>query len=322
MFFPPNSFGEAQWGASNLMVRLSGVNFVGLIFVSFLLSRYGVRGIFSISRPWYLALFLASAVTSLFGGFRSGLIALVLGFSLQFYMEGLHRTKLLPIFILALSLGVAVALPFVRQMPYVVQRSLSFLPIEVDPIARLDAEGSTEWRLKIWEAVLPQVPKYFFLGKGLAMSQDDYDFSLSTFTGTMQETSADESWAALAGDYHNGPLSVIIPFGIWGVIGFIWFLAAAWKLLYRNFKYGDPSLHIINVFMFSAFVVKVVMFFVIFGGFYSDMQWFVGYVGMSVCLNNGIAKPAPETLPQAAATNGMSSLIPRTRPALGRSPVV
>jgi len=35
--------------------------------------------------------------------------------------------------------------------------------------------------------------------------------------------------AELAGDYHNGPLSVIIPFGVFGVIAFVWFLLRASK---------------------------------------------------------------------------------------------
>jgi hypothetical protein len=29
-----------------------------------------------------------------------------------------------------------------------------------------------------------------------------------------------------AGDYHNGPLSILIPFGLFGMIAFLWLLGA------------------------------------------------------------------------------------------------
>ena len=38
--------------------------------------------------------------------------------------------------------------------------------------------------------------------------------------------------AAMAGDYHNGPLSVLIPFGIWGLAAFVWLLVAGARFLY------------------------------------------------------------------------------------------
>ena len=55
-------------------------------------------------------------------------------------------------FMLLGMLTLAVGLPFVQKMPLMVQRSLSFLPIEINPLARQDAEHSTEWRVKMWLA--------------------------------------------------------------------------------------------------------------------------------------------------------------------------
>ena len=46
------------------------------------------------------------------------------------------------------------------------------------PDARLDAEGSTEWRLDMWKALLPEVPQYLLLGKGFAFSAEAYDMSM------------------------------------------------------------------------------------------------------------------------------------------------
>src|SRR5262249_29909547 len=141
---------------------------------------------------------------------------------LQFYLEGLHRTRLLPTFVLASVAASVIIIPILPRMPLTFQRALAFLPVPIDPTIRQDARSSSEWRLRIWKVVTPQIPQYLLLGKGYAMSQDDFAISRQPHPGF------EENWGAtLAGDYHNGPLSVIIPFGIWGAGGFVWFLVAA-----------------------------------------------------------------------------------------------
>ena len=49
--------------------------------------------------------------------------------------------------ILAAVLGVTFLVSFVDRLPLTMQRSLSFLPLPVDPIARASAEATTEWRV-------------------------------------------------------------------------------------------------------------------------------------------------------------------------------
>ena len=95
----------------------------------------------------------------------------------------------------------------------------------------------------------------------------------------------------VAGDYHSGPLSVMIPFGIFGAITFVWFLIAAGRALHLNFRYSEPELHKVNALLLSLFLARVVLFFFIFGGLYSDLAHFAGLVGFSVALNGGIRKP-------------------------------
>ena len=96
----------------------------------------------------------------------------------------------------------------------------------------------------------------------------------------------------LVGDYHNGPISVIIPLGIFGSIAFLWLLAAGIRVVYQNYQFGDPALHDINTFFFGYFVVKVVFFFLVFGSLYSDLPVFLGLLAMSISINGGVAKPA------------------------------
>ena len=134
---------------------------------------YGARGVLDVKKPWRLLLFILAAAISTLGGFRSGLIIILLLFAVLFYMEGLFRTRHFLVLALIGVVGGAVMLPNIRNLPTSIQRTLSFLPINVDPMVRLDAEGSTTWRLEIWQRVLPDVPKYLIKGKGYAMSAEE-----------------------------------------------------------------------------------------------------------------------------------------------------
>jgi hypothetical protein len=95
----------------------------------------------------------------------------------------------------------------------------------------------------------------------------------------------------MVGNYHNGPLSVILPFGIFGAIAFVWLLVAGIRVVYRNYQFGDPAYHQINKFLFVYFVVRVILFFAVFGALEADLPMFLGLLGLSISLNGGVAKP-------------------------------
>jgi hypothetical protein len=120
----------------------------------------------------------------------------------------------------------------------------------------------------------------------------------------------------LVGDFHNGPLSVLVPFGLWGAIAWLWFLAAALRVLYFNYKYGDPALRHLNTFFFAVFLMRTLFFFVVFGGIESDMLIFAGLLGLSVSLNGGVARPQPAEAPSPEKLRAMATILPRVRPAL------
>ena len=40
-------------------------------------------------------------------------------------------------------------------------------------MVRLDAQNSSDWRVQMWQAVLPQVPEHLLLGKGYFVSASD-----------------------------------------------------------------------------------------------------------------------------------------------------
>lgn len=270
--------------------RLGGLATAGASAVHAMLARYGISQIFDVRHIFRLLLFVGFVVLSFLGGFRGNLIGFVLTFSILFCVEGLMRSRLLPVFALAVILIGASLLGCVRQLPLNVQRSLSILPLPVDPIAKADAEASSEWRIKIWKDIVPQIPKYLWLGRGLGFSASDMRSQISVDPASgMGMTSA--AGVEMVADYHNGPLSVIVPFGIPGVIGFLWFLAASWRVLYGNYRYGNPAYAKLNNFLFVYFIVRVIFFFLIFGNLYSDFAVYTGIVGLSLSLNAGVARP-------------------------------
>src|SRR5262249_47056974 len=144
-------------------------------------------------------------------------------------------------------------LPNANRLPWVVQRTLSFLPAKIDPIARENAEASSEWRINIWKQAIPEIPNYLFLGKGYSM--DPNDLYLSDQSAQQGKNPYDA--ISINGDYHNGPLSVVIPFGIFGTVGFVLFLVAAGRFLYQNYRFGDARLKPINTFFLAFFLTKV-----------------------------------------------------------------
>ncbi len=96
--------------------------------------------------------------------------------------------------------------------------------------------------------------------------------------------------ALVAGDYHSGPLSLLITFGIFGVFAFLAFGIAAIRMLYKFYQYSPPSLVEINTFLLAAFVARFIFFWSVFGAISSDLAFFAGLAGISVAINSGAEK--------------------------------
>lgn len=301
--FPVESLSFLEGGPTQQ--RLGGLTTTGLAVVCYILARHGMRGLldlgdtwrlfpfrfrggFGFNNPWRLVFFFVMLWVALLGGYRSTAIVFGLLFAIQFYLEGLCRTHLLPTLLLVGILAAAIGLPMIDRMPLMIQRSVSFIPfLEVDPVARQDAQYSSEWRLQMWKIVLPTVPQYLLLGKGYSIDSGELNMSVDTARSTVNAAQS----AILAGDYHNGPLSLIIPLGIFGVIGFVWFLFAGFRVLLNNFRHGDPELYQVNAFLLAYFTGRVIFYFVVFGAFYVELMIFTGLVGLSVSINGGVRQP-------------------------------
>ena len=300
---------DLEGGATVGMVRYGGLGMLASAVYTYLFARFGIRGVFQLNRPWRLLFLILPLAAGLMGGFRSYVMLFGLTFVVLFYVEGLHRTRYLPIGLGLLLLGGAVILPQANHLPLVAQRALSFLPGNFDPAAVMSGSATVEWRVEMWKQVLPEVPKYLFQGKGFAIDPTDLYLAQQA---SLRFGGEGLAGTIVAGEFHSGPLSILIAFGIYGMLAFVWVLIAGLRVLHRYYKFGNPAYRNINTLLFAAFAGRALFFFIGFGSIHSDIPYFAGLLGFGVALNGADVSPAVQPAVPAVG--------PALRPALINSP--
>lgn len=287
------------------MVRIGSFSLVGGAIVHFLLARFGLRGVFDIRHPIRFILIISMICLTALSGYRSNIALMALVLAFLFILEGLLFSRW---FFVALAIGAitfASILPIAHKLPLSLQRTLTVLPIDLDPGVRMDAQASIEWRLMMWQAMTPDLPKYFWLGKGYAINP--VDLYLTEYA-MRRGLAPDFEGSLVAGDYHNGPLSVYVPFGLPGVLAFLGILITGGRALWLNYRFGNESLRILNRFLFALFIAKTIFFFVAFGSLPSDLMVFAGLIGVSVSLNRGVCRrPAVQHAGSSVRTIGFEA---------------
>lgn len=295
---------QASSEFSGGIVRFAGLWPAAAAISNHLLAVYGIRGV--IGSWWRLLLLMVVLVAGTMAGFRTFLLLFALVFAVLFYLEGLLRSPLFPALVLILVTGFLVVSPFASKLPQAMQRTLSILPFDLDPEVRRDATGTVEWRVDMWRAVLPDLPKYIWIGKGYAL--DPTQIYL-THQAELRGRVAGWETTKLVGDYHNGPLSVFVPFGSFGLLAFLAFLGVSLRALLANYRHGDPALKNINRFLYAFFLAKAIFFFAVFGSFHSDLPQLIGPLGLCIALNGGICRK-PQTAPRPVVFRGNLQLRP------------
>ena len=305
VLIPPSNSGMDSMGNLDVVLgqtRLAGIAGAAGAVWCWMLARHGFRNCFLTPKLWRPLMLVAMLPLVMLGGFRSSIFGLMLITGLMFYMEKIHRTGLMLALVLAGIMGSAMLVPLAPHLPFTFQRALAFLPLDISPEARLNAETSTEWRLEIWQALLPEIPKYLLIGKGYAFSAETYNEEMganSIFHG-QKVIDASQNALVLSSDFHSGPLSLIIPFGIWGVLLWLWYLIAGFFVVWRNYRNGNPDLGFINRYLYVVFIVKCIMFVFIFGDLVGDMAGYAAIIGLSIAFNHGIGRPQPIKKPLPA----------------------
>ena len=289
----PLGGGQLELGVT----RLFGVSTAANALFFLILTLYGVRDTFFSGKLWRPLVIGLAFVLIFLGGFRSAIIGALIVFAMIFYLEKMHRTVLMLPLVFATILGGMILVPLAPHLPYTFQRALAWLPLDISAGARMDAEASTQWRLDIWQALLPEVPKYLLLGKGYSFSAETFNQSMGADATFANRTTIDAAQdpLALSSDFHSGPLSVVISFGIWGVLAWLWYWVAGFWVVWRNYHHGDPAIRHLNLMLYALFMAKVFGFLFIFGGIVDDVGGFAGIIGLSIALNHGVKRPQPRS---------------------------
>jgi hypothetical protein len=265
--------------------RVKGLSYVGNAIFGFLLARYGFSGVFHTGQVWRPVLLVLGMMIGLLSGYRTLLVLYGGTLAVMFVLEGWHRTKWLYIWLfcgMCFTLGLYQATP---HLPKPVQRALAVLPLPVSSSVQMEAEGTLEWRERLWQDLLPDVPSYLWLGKGVAISTREMEWAetLARFSGRPWD------YAYITGEHHNGFLSVTIAFGVWGLAALLWLLGAGVWVLWRNWKHGRPELVNVNALLLASFICWILLFFTYWGTLYWSLRDFTGILGLSVALNHGVA---------------------------------
>jgi hypothetical protein len=175
-------------------------------------------------------------------------------------------------YIIALGVSVVLLATFARHLPMTYQRVLSVIPFaNISTEARMNAQGTTGWRVEIWKRMMRQMPKYLIVGKGFAFSPNEIRITSAYIRGDSVEQ------AIAAHVYHNGPIGFLFDLGLGGLIcgsGFI--LAVIW-MQYRRMRaeWMDERLRHLHRVILASYITQALVFFFIFGDPRSSVVQFV-----------------------------------------------
>ncbi len=233
-----------------------------------------------LARRQNLFLFAVFAVLGgiaiMFSGFRSYLVAYFVVTFISAYFLYKKRAALVTF---ALVSSVSLYLVFLIIIDYVsfaVQRALSFVPgLKVDGIALENALDTTTWRIEIWELALKDFWTYAFVGRGLAWEIQGWT---NLFHGNWYQT---PTFFYANHNYHSGPVTVLIDYGLPGTILWLGLQILAIKDLGKYFKLAvkNASKSIICSFYVYGYILvfwDVIHFWLIYGQT-ATMQKFISY---------------------------------------------
>jgi len=223
--------GEAMYSAE--MSR----DAVGRNFEPALLMIYSYYPPLSTLNPFFIIRFSVAAfclIAALVTGFRSVFIEIGVFFIIAtFFYSGKRAAFRIPVVIVPLLVLLIAAQGTLIHLPTNIQRTLCFLPGDWDPIAKNDAEGSTEWRIDIWQNVWNSGHKYikdWWWGDGFGMTKAELRDAQRTFADSKENLT-------ISGDYHSLPLSTIHVVGYVGLVQLLILMFSmacySWKLILR-----------------------------------------------------------------------------------------
>jgi len=164
-----------------------------------------------------------------------------------------------------LILSVAGIYLFAEHLPLAFQRAFAWLPgIQVSYLAGIDASSTSEWRIELWKRLIPMIPDYLLLGRGMAFSVREFNDA----SGLISDRSTLHLVFIAVHLYHNGPLWFLIDLGMAGFIAGVVFMVGGIVHYGRKIKTLTEGSWWKSIFIvfYSFFVGYCVFFFAVIGG--------------------------------------------------------
>jgi len=297
---------EAQLGQT----RMTGMLGAGITSVTTLCAKYNPITLISPLFPMR-ALMLVFALGAIFlSGFRSALLFAIVAFVLSTLLRGRLRDLSVAGSALLLALTALILLQgSVVQLPRTMQRALSWLPGDWDPVAVADAEGSSQWRFEMWGWAWndDRILRDRTWGQGFGLSIDDMNLIASSVIagegGGSRLGGSDRENFMITGAFHSGPLSTIKFIGVVGLLLYYplmcYMAVLAWRLCRRA---RGTEAFTLSLFVGIPIIYEPFNFVVVFGGLDSNYPQLLFWAGLLNMTSNYIdrlraKKQDAETLP-------------------------
>lgn len=206
---------------------------------------------------------VTSIALGMLGGSRASLIENLL--FLIFWLGIMDRSILLRrlFFLAVVAVIILSGLALIAShLPLAVQRSLTLFPFaDVSWEARHDAFGTFDWRLDLWGRAIKEIPNYLLIGQGLA-------FDSREILSLLGSDSYVREWALVTHCYHQGILSLLLIFGVPGLVAGLVILASAFFRHYRlfhSYAWNDNRLQRIHKVMLCVLVTQIVKYILVYG---------------------------------------------------------
>jgi hypothetical protein len=266
-------------------------------------------------------------------GFRSALLFAFFAFLLSSILRGRFRDLWVTAAVALCGLILLISVQGnVLQLPLTMQRALSWLPGDWSQEAVTDAEGSTQWRLEMWQWAWNdnRILRDRVWGQGFGLSIDDMNLIASSLTagggGASLLGGSDRENFMITGSFHSGPLSSIKYIGIVGLCLYYplmcYMAVLAWRLCKR--ARGSRGF-MLALFVSIPIIYEPFNFVIIFGGLdsnYSQLLFWAGLLNMTRRYVDSVKRIMPVDVEPTSVARPVSELEPLlSRPSLSRRPL-
>lgn len=182
----------------------------------------------AVFHPLWLPLILISMAAAGVSGFRTAVILTGMVYLFGIFYRGRMIQVIISLACFGLGIGLLAIVNSVAPLPPNIQRALTFLPGTWEQRYKDDAQGSTDWRVEMWEEALSSDRwiQNKILGDGLGFTQRELNYQLALKTGGggrigISGFDEDREGVLASGGYHSVFVSSVRTCGYIGAVVFI-----------------------------------------------------------------------------------------------------